>query len=60
MAQGWHGNSEGHRKAGRLGGLKSAAVRRRKAQQFREQVAQSRTNKSNSGSTKSRSRSAET
>jgi hypothetical protein len=48
MAQGWHGNSEGHREAGRLGGIKSAAVRRRKAQHFREQVVtpQSRQNES--------------
>jgi DNA-binding LacI/PurR family transcriptional regulator len=37
MAQGWYGNSEGHRKAGRLGGLKSAATRRRKAA-FRERL----------------------
>lgn len=31
MARGWHGDSEGHRKAGRLGGLKSAQTRKRKS-----------------------------
>lgn len=31
MARGWHGDSEGHRKAGQLGGLKSAQTRKRKS-----------------------------
>ena len=42
MAQGWHGNSEGHARAGRLGGQKSAANRRARAKaqagQFGEQI----------------------
>lgn len=43
MARGWHGDSEGHRKAGRLGGLKSAQTRKRKSRdkvnEFGEQLA---------------------
>lgn len=39
MAQGWQGNSEGHAKAGRLGGLKSAANRRAREAAFGERVA---------------------
>ncbi len=31
MAQGWHKDTEGHRRAGRMGGLKSAETRRKKA-----------------------------
>jgi DNA-binding LacI/PurR family transcriptional regulator len=42
MPQGWYGNSEGHRRAGRLGGLKSAVSRRRKAA-FRERLKQTGT-----------------
>lgn len=39
MARGWYGNSDGHRKAGRLGGLKSAESRRRKGRaEFGEQL----------------------
>lgn len=33
MARGWHGDSEGHRKAGKLGGLKSAQTRKRKSKE---------------------------
>lgn len=43
MGRGWHGDSDGHRKAGRLGGLKSAQTRKRKivnkSEEFGEQLA---------------------
>ena len=39
MARGWHGNSEGHARAGRLGGRKSAEVRQRnRSVRFGEQL----------------------
>lgn len=42
MARGWHGDSDGHRKAGKLGGLKSAQTRKRKntkkSEDFGEQI----------------------
>jgi len=42
MTQGWHGDSEGHARAGRLGGKKSAQNRQRQAKgktvRFGEQV----------------------
>jgi hypothetical protein len=38
MARGWHGDSNGHAKAGRLGGQKSAQVRKQRAEQFGEKL----------------------
>lgn len=38
MAQGWHGNSEGHAKAGHLGGKRSAESRRIRKAQFGEKL----------------------
>lgn len=39
MAQGWHGDSAGHAKAGRMGGRKSAERRQAKATRFNERLA---------------------
>ncbi len=38
MAQGWHGDSAGHAKAGRMGGRKSAERRQVKAARFDERL----------------------
>ncbi len=53
MARGWHGNSEGHARAGRLGGRKSAEVRQRnRAVRFGEQLQMNSTQAKKRGQTK--------